>query len=249
LEAAESALRTIRASKGAQTSLSVVPDYYSFPERRILVEQFVRSNPETNLSIYWGTVDQIIPRLINGQTDLVFASTNVPFGDMLEATPVCARRAVAMVPEEHPLARRGAMDLEELSGASVVVSPGYSHPDNVKVSLRSLLEAGAKLVPAPDSGAATIEHFARVHRFLCLRWLRTNPVERQVGDMVLVPISGAPLKTTNGLWRRRGSKSSPGALALWRSAALLHRVIEAGDRDPAYSKIKSDIERPLAELG
>jgi hypothetical protein len=153
---------------------------------------------------------------------------------------------MVMMPQEHPLARFDTIDIERLAGCRIVVSPGHSHPDGMKAALLPLMEAGVEFVHAPEGRRATIEHYAQVHRLMCLRWLPSRPEERCAGDMKLVPITGDPLKTTTALWRRRGSRS-PSAMAFWRNAALLHRILTSRDAEPAYSTIKSDMERPLAE--
>jgi len=248
LNQAESALRVLRGAGASKISLGSFSYYNHYPERRILVDRFMKLSPNVRLDIRWGSADEVLPPLLNGETDLVFSSINsVDNHTLLESTPVCTRTGLVMVPREHPFAGRDAIDLEELAGCRVAVSRGYLSRFGRRGALGPLLDVGAEFVEAPEARRATIEHYARVHRIMCLRWLPTMPANRDVNDMVLTPIRGNPLTTTTVLWRRRGSRS-PSALAFWRNAVLLHRVITTGDAEPMYGAIKDEIERPLADL-
>jgi len=248
IQQAEASLRALRGAGASQISLGSFNYYNHYPERRILVDRFMKLSPEVNLDIHWGSADEIFPPLLSGETDLVFSSVNsVEHETLLESTPVCTRTGLVMTPQEHPFARRESIGLEELAGCRIAVSPGYVSRFGRKGALGPLLDVGARLVAAPEARRATIEHYARVMRIMCVRWLPTMPPNREVGDMVLTPIRDNPLTTTTGLWRRRGSRS-PSALAFWRNAIFLHRLIASGDAEPMYSAIKDEIERPMAEL-
>lgn len=247
IEVAERTLHQLRYSSVSKLRLGVQDYYLSYPDREILVEWFMRSNPQIMLNIHWGSTEDLLPKLVNGEIDFLFSSMNVnPHGGMLEPAPICTRRAMIMVPDSHPLSSCKAINIENLAGACIAVSPGRSNPDSLKTTLRPLIEVGAQLVDAPEGHRVTVERFAQIHGLMCLRWVTAVPVDCVVEGMSLVPINKNPLKTTTALWRRRGSQSSVGQ-QLWRSAGFLHRVIKARDAEPAYDSIKSDLERPLSE--
>jgi DNA-binding transcriptional LysR family regulator len=213
----------------------------------MLIGRFMERNPGVNLKIRGGSADDIVADLLNGETELAFSSANSAEDNaVLESTPICTRTALIMVPREHPFARRESIELKQLTGLAVVVSPGYLEPYGNNGALGPLISVGADIAVAPEPRRATIELYARVHRVMCIRWMLRLPSTREVGDMVLVPIRGNPLQTTTALWRRRGARSKS-ALAFWRSAILLRRVIASGDAEPMYGAIKDEIERPLAE--
>jgi len=249
IEEAEVTLRSLRGAGATQVSIGSLNYYVYYPERRILVDRFMKQNTKVELEIHWGSTEEILPQLLSGDTDLVFCSLDSVENDtLLESTPICTRYGLLMAPREHPFAQRESIDLEEVAGSRVAVSPSYMPRFGRKGALGPLIEAGAEIVPAPEDRRATIEHYARVHRIMCVRSLPRMPATREVNDMVLVPITGNPLRTTTVLWRRRGTRS-PSALAFWRSAILLHRIITSGDGEPGYRAIKAEIEKPLAELG
>jgi len=213
----------------------------------MLIGNFLQRNPEIDLKIRGGSADDIVGELLKGETDVAFSSANsAEDGVVLESTPICTRIGLLMTPREHPFARRDCIGLEELAGQPVVVSPGYIEAYGNNGALGPLIDVGADIVVAPEPRRATIELYARVHRIPCIRWMLKFPATRDVGDMVLLSIRGNPLQTTTALWRRRGARSKS-ALAFWRSAVLLRRVITSGDAEPMYGAIKNEIERPLAD--
>jgi len=248
IDSAEGALQTLRGEGETRVSLASLDYYIAYPERNILIDNFVSDYPGISLRIASGPISQILSPFMKGDYDIVFASVKmVPDDPSLEYLPICNRSATVMVPLEHPFASRNEVTLGELKGCRLAMSPGYSNPHALRTVIAPLIEAGAETVPAPEGSRSIVEEFARARRLMCLRWTVKTPVPEQAGDMAIIPIAGSPLTTTTALWRRRGSLS-PGALAFWRSAAVLHRILKARDADPAYEPIKHDMERPLSEV-
>lgn len=245
VEAAEQAAADIRRAGTDALSLGTLDHYSSSPERRLLIQRFLQSDPHIRLNVYGGSAAATLAeRLASDDVDVVFASIHLTEArPELEYQPICTRVGMLVIPNEHPLARLDDVPLEQLSGCKVVTSPGRSNQSGLQKTLAPLAGAGAIFVPAPESDRSTIGHFAQVHGLISLSW-ELLPAARYVGAKTTrVPIVGHPLRSTTAIWRRRGSSRAP-VQRFWHSGRVLGRILHAGPDDPDFDALAEGM-RPL----
>jgi DNA-binding transcriptional LysR family regulator len=104
--------------------------YHLFPER---LQRFMKRFPDVRLTILDRPQDTVIRLVREGEVDFgVAAESLVP--DDLELFPWMTVRTVLMTPEDHPLAGRSRVSLQEIAEYPLILPPSQPH------SRRTLIE-------------------------------------------------------------------------------------------------------------
>lgn len=85
-----------------------------------ILEGFPNEYPDVQLSISMGSSDEMLPRVISGELDVaVLYDLGLPAG--LASHKIYDTEVMAILPEEHPLAARDAINLADLSGDPLIL--------------------------------------------------------------------------------------------------------------------------------
>jgi DNA-binding transcriptional LysR family regulator len=209
-ELAQRLVVEIRSGLSETLRIGAVDFLTAYPERALLVDRFVESNPRVRLEIFNGSGDEIFQRLSQGELDvaLAFTTSAVPGMD-IETTVLSRRVASLLVPAEDPLAGQDEIQLEQMRGRIIVTSPGRSDPRAFKATYAAFAAVGATFLAAPEANRTTIEHYARIKRLPCLKWSAEPIHPTHLGDMTCIRIKDDPLWLTFAILRVRGLASRP----------------------------------------
>lgn len=209
-EAAQRFVAETRSGRAETLRIGAIDFLIDYPERAILIDRFVQANPKVLLEIHNGGGEDIFRRLSQGALDVALAfTTSASPGLDVETTVLSRRVANLLVPAEDPLAELDEIPLEMMRGRTLVTSPGRSDPRAYQATHSVFTAAGASFFPAPEANRTTIEHYARNKRLICLKWSAEPAQRRPMGDMICIPITGAPLWLSLAILRIRAPASRP----------------------------------------
>ena len=187
-------------ARGEQCRLRVGFDATTVLATTHFVRHFGHAHPQVQLdlsSLAWG---QGPGALADGSVDV--AVVRLPFSDAtLESHVVLEERRVAVLPAEHPLARRSSLNIADLRGESVVLARGTDggwHGANA-VTPR-LADAASTTAPAAASIEELIIRVAAGHGIGVMPESLADSL-RNAG-FAHVPLLDAPPSSVALVWRR-----------------------------------------------
>ncbi len=192
---------------------------------RVLTE-LRRRHPHVHSTIIEGSSSSLIPLLLSGGADLAIANLRRTDPDLV-IEPLFDEELLLLVSGTHPLADRVTVELEELAGLPLLLTPPGT-------ALRDELDAAARhhdvrLVPLAEIDGVRLltslafEGFgpAIVPATAVPSWLR--------GDFHRITVPGLPRRSVGLLRRRRDLASAPARAV----GDVIHAVIERiGPRQP-----------------
>jgi DNA-binding transcriptional LysR family regulator len=189
-------------------------------KRTELLDRFLNEHPHVELEIHSAPSDELLPRLRDGEIDVMFATLPLGPSDDLEICSVA--RAVAHIgaPPNHPFAAMTSIPVAALKSRKVVVLPRLIGDLRFQAWYRPLFEAGAQMIEAPEAANLSLLHYAESRQLPVFGHLWPQPVE--TGNAFvwreLVPNTYVDLV----LVRLRSSVSHPAASELfWKCACQI----------------------------
>ena len=174
----------------------------------LVVEALHRQHPELHLFIREEFGERLVEELLAGHHDLVLVETPVEHHELKSKT-LFEEALMLVCASDHPLAARTSIDPKQLRGARVLAFSGRAR---VHAAIGSFCErVGATLVEEYESTSLdALRLMTGSGLGLCfLPELYVRSEIRGRGDVVAVPIEGAPLKRRIGLAWRRSAEPSP----------------------------------------
>lgn len=92
-----------------------------------IVGEFQRRHPSAEFEIWTGDYDEIAGRLAEGRIDCGFLS--LPVSPALEFHPLCDDPMLAVLPPDHPLARKDAVTLDDIRSCPIIMPQRGSDND------------------------------------------------------------------------------------------------------------------------
>jgi molybdate transport repressor ModE-like protein len=131
LDAAEREARALR-SHGAEISLTLATFASGVDLVVRAASELARSRANTELRVVEADPGYSLPELRSGNVDvaLTYVNDGLPTEPppWMEELPLLTEPVLAILPEDHPLARRDAIRLAELAGERFIAEPAADHP-------------------------------------------------------------------------------------------------------------------------
>lgn len=188
-----------------------------------VVEALHRRHPDLHLYVREEFGDRLIEELLAGHHDLALVETPVEQHELNSKT-LFQEPLLVVCAIDHPLAAQKSIDPKRLRGARVLAFSGRARYHSAIGSFCE--QVGATLVEEYESTSLdALRLMAGSGLGMCfLPELYVRSEIRGRGDVVAVPIDGAPLKRRIGLAWRRSAEPSP---AVHRIGATIEQVVAA----------------------
>ncbi|HET7322594.1 MAG TPA: LysR substrate-binding domain-containing protein [Longimicrobiaceae bacterium] len=193
-----------RLSIGASTTVAT----YLLPE---LLASFARAHPGVDLRVASANTGEIVRRLLGYELEVALVEGPV-HDERVEVTPWRSDELVVIAPAKYPLANRGALSPEDLSGETLLVREGGS--GTREVGEQALRAAGVQ--PARTLEIAGTEAIKQaVAAGLGVALVSRAAIADQValGRLATLPVSGLQTQRTFDLLRLRARRPGPAVLA------------------------------------
>lgn len=212
-----------------------------------LIRHMASQHPAVELIVVEATTTGLLPQLRSGRVEM--AVVNLPIVDPEFVVEVLFdEELVCIVPDDHPLAARAALDLVELAHHDVLIGP----PGNAVRDIldRAAEEIGVELRPlAQIDGVRLIATLAFEGYAPAI--VPASAVSRhQVGAWQVLPIEGAPRRRVGLARNARALPSAPGRAldtalrrTLHREAAHLPGIHPVGAPDGPDSAVAMGVEQ------
>lgn len=194
-------------------------------ERNCLLEAFLQDHDDVHLQILNDHHGRGLAKLAQGEIDLLITlepAAPSPDSDLLpvqgnyhaasERIILSSRPIDLLFPNEHPLAQKAVISLQDLTGIKVVV-PNRFHGVGMAEAIRFKLEgAGAQVVLPPEGNAIGVERFGALKRLpaVALNWFSESA---KLDRMHMRTVAG--MDSTHLCLVRIGSELRPSARLLW----------------------------------
>ena len=98
--------------------------------------------PEIDVELLEQKTIRLLPRLLSGRLDIAIVRPPDAPDSRLEFMPLFSETAVVAMPEDHPLATRGTVNVADLADEPLIVPDRGSRPHSHDLTIKVFLEAG-----------------------------------------------------------------------------------------------------------
>ncbi|MEU6997401.1 LysR family transcriptional regulator [Nonomuraea sp. NPDC046570] len=189
-----------------------------------LVDRLATDRPVTTFTSWSAT--ELATMAAHGRLDYVLVGAcgdGGPVVDTIDWVTVSADPVFVLLGQEHPLAAEKELDLAELADEQWAVTPG----DGCFADCFAAACARAGFTPRTmyETDVATCTHLARVGRAVVL----CQATHQGADGLVMVPLTGAPLR-----WRQLLGRHPSAPAAPWVAACAKDAHADAVRRSPVY---------------
>lgn len=201
-----------------------------------LIRRMARQHPGVELIVVEATTTGLLPQLRSGRVEL--AVINMPLVDPEFVVEVLFdEELVCVVPDDHPLAIRDALDLTELARHDLLIGP----PGN---AVRDLLdhaaeEIGVELRPLAQIDGVRLMATLAFEGYAPTIVPATAVPRQQSGAWRLVPLEGAPRRRVGLARNARALPSAPGRAL---DAAIRQTLHHEAVRQPGIHPVAASAE-------
>ena len=195
---AEAQASTIAREMRSRLNKTLLLGGYNFliEERLALVAHFLNLYPHYEVEVYHGTREDLRNALMQGKIDAWMALA-YPDKRLSEFDHQMIGRRVAhfALPLNHPLAQRTSLELADLAGMEMAISPGRQDAPILNSVCVILAKKGIKLTPAPEADRRSIVQFARSRGLPRLQWYLEHKARHETATEAILPIENNRLFT------------------------------------------------------
>lgn len=182
--------------------------------RRELIIGFMDRYPRIQLDTCIMNLRVLWDKLISGELDAVLSykvvvnSRRPPIPHGCDEVPLLHTIGHICVPKESPLAKLKVLRPEDLTGQSMVISPGKDCPNVIEDLEAALRRMGVSISLAPETHRSTLEYMARARRLLSFQWCEPGVAPPPApADMVVLPLENDLFVLELSIMTQRGSRS------------------------------------------
>lgn len=199
--------REIRHSQVRRLRIGAAAYSAYMVERVELVNSFMLRHPRISVEVLYGQTFNLIERLQRRDIDVAFVSMPFDRSD-LDAMFFHSSEGGFWMRHDDPLAAKEEITAQDIRGRRVA-----NLPRNVKSKLQQMIhkvlaDAGAVLVPMPETERSAIRLYAQMQGLLLLTFDGLDDLSLRASNMVYRPIAGVDLRREMWLLRNRDNHSA-----------------------------------------
>lgn len=203
--------REMRHSQVKRLRIGAAPYSAYMPERVELVNAFLTRHPKVSVEVVYGQTHNLLERLQRRDIDVAFVS--MPFDKSeLDTQFFHSSQGGFWLPHDDPLAASDTITVEDLKDRRVANLPSYVKSKLQEMIHRRLAQAGAVLIPMPETERSAIRLYARKQGLLLFTFDGKDDLSLRSDDMTYRPFANPGLRRDMWLVRNPDNQS---ALVNW----------------------------------